>query len=62
MTNKDVTLRISTNAVSRRCTLEWVQGKITKPFTLPDTGSVRVLLGIALQEPGRQCDTVFSIQ
>jgi hypothetical protein len=59
---KDTTLTIAKDPDSSRCTLGWVQGKIKKTVELPASGSMRVLVGIAVRNLGERCDTTLSMQ
>lgn len=58
----EITLTIAKDPDSGKCTLGWTQGKIKKVVDLPPSGAVRVLLGIAVRNPGERCDTTITMR
>lgn len=58
----EVTLTIAKDPESNRCTLGWPQGKIKKMIDLPATGTVRVLFGMTVRNPGERCETNVIMQ
>jgi hypothetical protein len=56
------TLKIGVTPDGSRCTLSWKEGKSTETVDLPEKGTLRLLLGVALHNAGEMCDTGIALQ
>lgn len=60
--SRQATLRVQYDAAANRCNLSWLQGKAHESVELPEKGTWRILLGIAVRNPGEECDTSITLK